>query len=178
MSDILNRLFVSVKKIITANLPFVILIAILFGYFTVRALPENRWNGWKCCSTQMLLTAGFWARDGLFNHYLLGLNQGYGKIVRYFDEPELQQHAHGAVASNLLAQKLYFTASPVFMSNADIIEYLPLEDALVFSIMFLSIVFLNRLNLKNFNYYKTYLAAIWGASFLLKKLFLFHCLLF
>ena len=227
MPGILNRIFFNIKITITANLPFVILIAILFGYFTVRALPENRWNGWKCCSTQMLLTARFWARDGLFNHYLLGLNQGYGKIVRYFDEPELQQHAHGAVASNLLAQKLYYThypsfyitplalmmrwgidslfifkilsiiaslaglaffyafiksisnkiaafiaalyfaASPVFMSNADIIEYLPLEDALVFSIMFLSIVFLNRLNLKNFNYYKTYLAAIWGASFLL-----------
>ena len=77
MSDILNRLFVSVKKIITANLPFVILIAILFGYLAVRALPENRWNGWKCCSTQVLLTARFWARDGFFNHYLLGLNQGY-----------------------------------------------------------------------------------------------------
>ncbi|OGD25312.1 hypothetical protein A2819_00315 [Candidatus Azambacteria bacterium RIFCSPHIGHO2_01_FULL_40_24] len=227
MSDILNRLFVSVKKIITANLPFVILIAILFGYLAVRALPENRWNGWKCCSTQVLLTARFWARDGFFNHYLLGLNQGYGKIIRYFDEPELQHHAHGAVASNLLAQKLYYThypvfyiaplalmmklgidslfifkllaiitslaglaffyafiksisnkfiafiatlyfvVSPVFIGNADILEYLPMEDVLGFSIMFLSIFFLNRLKLKKFAYYKTYFAVIWVFSFLL-----------
>src|SRR3989338_11475023 len=208
MPGILNRIFFNIKITITANLPFVILIAILFGYFTVRALPENRWNGWKCCSTQMLLTARFWARDGLFNHYLLGLNHGYGKIIRYFDEPELQHHAHGAVASNLLAQKLYYThypsfyiaplalmmklgidslfvfkllaivtslvglaffyafiksisnkfiafiatlyfvVSPVFIGNADILEYLPMEDVLGFSIMFLSIFFLNRLKLK------------------------------
>lgn len=215
------------KKTITANLPFVVLIAILFSYLTVMALPENRWNGWKCCSTQMLLTARFWARDGLFNHYLLGLNQGYGKIIRYFDEPELQQHAHGAVASNLLAQKLYYThypsfyiaplalmmkwgidslfifkllaiiaslfglaffyafiksitnktvafiaalyfaLSPIFIGNADIMEYLPLEDALLFITMFISITFLIRLKFKKFNYYKTYLAAIWALSFLL-----------
>ena len=227
MSDILNHLFVSVKKTIAANLPFVILIAILFSYLAVRALPENRWNGWKCCSTQVLLTARFWARDGFFNHYLLGLNQGYGKIIRYFDEPELQHHAHGAVASNLLAQKLYYThypvfyiaplafmmklgidslfvfklmaiisslaglaffyafiksisnkiaafiatlyfaVSPVFTSNADILEYLPLEDVLGFSIMFLSIFFLSRLKLKKFAYYKTYFAVIWALSFLL-----------
>ena len=227
MPDILNHVFFNIKKIITANLPFVILIAILFGYLIVRAVPENRWNGWKCCSTQMLLTARFWARDGLFNHYLLGLNQGYGKIIRYFDEPELQHHAHGAVASNLLAQKLYYThypsfyiaplalmmklgidslfvfkllaivtslvglaffyafiklisnkliafitalyfaLSPVFISNADIMEYLPIEDALGFSIMFLSIFFLSRLKLKKFAYYKTYLTVIWTLSFLL-----------
>ncbi|MFH1990702.1 MAG: hypothetical protein ABIJ19_02495 [Patescibacteria group bacterium] len=216
-----------IRKIIIANLLFVILIAILFGYLTVRALPENSWNGWKCCSTQMLLTARFWARDGLFNHYLLGLNQGYGKIVSYFDEPELQQHAHGSVASNLLAQKLYYThypsffiaplalmmkwgisslfifkliaiitslaglvffyafaktisnklvafiavlyfaVSPVFTSNADILEYLPLEDALRFFIMFISVLFLIRLESKKFGYYKTFLATIWASCFLL-----------
>lgn len=215
------------RKIITANLPFVILIAILFSYLTVMALPENRWNGWKCCSTQMLLTARFWARDGLFNHYFLGLNQGYGKIIRYFDEPELQQHSHGAVASDLLAQKLYYThypsfyiaplalmmrwgidslfifkllaivtslaglaffyafiksisnkiaafiaalyfaLSPIFIGNADIVEYLPLEDALLFMTMFVSAVFLIRLRLKKYDYYKTYLAVIWALSFLL-----------
>lgn len=216
-----------IRKIIIANLLFVILIAILFGYLTVRALPENSWNGWKCCSTQMLLTARFWARDGLFNHYLLGLNQGYGKIVSYFDEAELQQHAHGSVASNLLAQKLYYThypsffiaplalmmkwgisslfifkliaiitslaglvffyafaktisnklvafiavlyfaVSPVFTSNADILEYLPLEDALRFFIMFISVLFLIRLESKKFGYYKTFLATIWASCFLL-----------
>lgn len=227
MSDAINRFFLNVKKIIVANLPFFILIIVLSGYLTVKALPENRWNGWKCCSPQMLLTARFWARDGFFKHYLLGLNQGYGKIIRYFDEPGLQHHSHGSVASNLIEQKLYYThypsfyiaplalmmklgieslfvfkllaiitslaglaffyafiklvsnkliafvatlyfaVSPVFTSNADILEYLPLEDALRFLIMFLSVLFLNRLKLKNFEHYKIFFVSIWVFSFLL-----------
>lgn len=229
MPDTLNRLFSTIKKTITANLPFVILIAILSGYLTVRALPENNWNGWHCCSTQALLTARFWARDGFLNHYFLQISQGYGKIVRYFDDPELQHHAHSnpAIGGLLKVQKLYYThypsfyivpiallmklginslfifkllaiiaslaglvffyafaklisnkiialiavfyfaVSPIFISFADILEYLPLEDALRFLIMFLSILFLRRLKLKSLGYYKTFLGVIWVSYFLL-----------
>lgn len=228
MSDVLSRLFSSIKKTVATNLPFVILIVILFGYLVVRGLPENRWNGWKCCSTQVLLTARFWARDGFLNHYILQINQGYGKTVRFFDEPGLQHHAHGTVAGNLLgAQKLYYThypsfyiipiallmklgvnslfvfkllaiiaslfgliffyafaklisnkavaliatlyfaVSPIFTGYADILEYLPLEDMLRFLIIFLSILFLIRLKLKKFDYYKTCLGTIWISYFLL-----------
>ena len=109
MPDALNRLFLSAKKTIAANLPFVILIAILFGYLTARALPENHMD---MDSAIMLLNARWWARDGFLKNYFLPLNAGYGKIIRYFDEPELSDHAHGSTAGGLIGHKIYYTHYP------------------------------------------------------------------
>lgn len=102
---------VSGKPILAANLPFVILIIILFGYLTVRALPENHID---LDSAQALLAARYWARDGFTKHYFLQLPSGYGKIVRYFDEPELQQHAGGTITGSLIGNKIYYTRYPSF----------------------------------------------------------------
>lgn len=99
----------TIKKIITANIFFVIFIAIFSVFLIIRALPENHID---MGSAQTILAARWWARDGFIKNYFLILNAGYGKIVQYFDEPRLQYHAHGTVAGGLIGHKLYYTHYP------------------------------------------------------------------
>lgn len=99
-----NEVITTTKKTIAGNLPFLILIIALLTISVVRALPENHID---MPSATALLGARWWARDGFLKHYFLELNAGYGKIVRYFDEPALSEHAQGAVAGGLIGHKLY-----------------------------------------------------------------------
>lgn len=104
MSDILNHIFSITKKTITANLLFVILIVILSGYLVIRALPENHLD---YTSTDTLLTARWWARDGFVKHYFLQLPAGYGEAALYFEEPELNAHAKGSIYKGSSRHMLY-----------------------------------------------------------------------
>ncbi|MBU2082285.1 hypothetical protein KKH14_02570 [Patescibacteria group bacterium] len=101
----------TIKKIITANLLFVIFLTIIATFLVVWAIPENIMDEG---SSFTLLTARYFARDGFFKHYFLQLPSGYGKIAQYFDEPELQQHAGGIVNGSLIGKKLYYTHYPNF----------------------------------------------------------------
>lgn len=94
----------NIKKIITNNWQFSILIIGLLTVLTVRAIPENHMD---MDSATAILSARWWARDGFLKHHLLELNAGYGKIVRYFEEKELNEHAQGSVAGGLIGHKLY-----------------------------------------------------------------------
>lgn len=101
----------TIKKIIIANLLFVIFLAIVATFLIVWSLPENIMD---LGSSQTLLAARYFARDGFFKHYFLQLPSGYGKIAQYFDEPELQQHALGTINGFLIGKKLYYTHYPNF----------------------------------------------------------------
>ncbi|MCX6813452.1 MAG: hypothetical protein NTV77_03175 [Candidatus Azambacteria bacterium] len=101
----------TIKKIIIANLLFVIFLTIIATFLIVWALPENVT---EVDSSQTLLAARYFARDGFFKHYFLQLPSGYGKITQYFDDPELQQHAGGTVSGSLIGKKMYYTHFPNF----------------------------------------------------------------
>jgi len=101
----------TIKKIITANLLFVIFLGIIAIFLVILALPENIMDDG---TAQTLLAARYFARDGFFKHYFLQLPSGYGKITQYFDEPELQQHAGGTINGFLIGKKLYYTHFPNF----------------------------------------------------------------
>ena len=164
MSDILNRLFSSIKKTITANLPFVILIVILFGYLTVRALPENHMD---MSSAQTLLSARWWARDGFLKQYFLALPSGYGKIVKYFDEPELNEHAHTNASGRFVGHKLYYTHyPPLYIMPFAIIMKLGIEKLFLLRIIsiiasILAIIFLYGFITLLSNKYIAFIAAFY-----------------
>jgi len=63
-------------------------------------------------SAQTILAVRWWARDGFLVHYFLQLPSGYGKLVKYFDDPQLQQHAKGSINGSLIGSKIYYTRYP------------------------------------------------------------------
>ncbi len=94
------------------HLPILILILVLGLYLGVKALDEKSWDGWHCCSAQTLLSDKHWVNDGFIKSYFLFLPQGYSKIVRYFDDPELRHHAQGIATGGLIGKRLYYTHYP------------------------------------------------------------------
>lgn len=217
----------TIKKIITANLLFVIFLATIATFLIVLALPENTMD---VDTAQTLLSARYFARDGFFKHYFLQLPSGYGKITSYFDEPELQQHAGGTVNGSLIGKKLYYTHFPsfyiyptalmmklgienlfllrllyiilsllsliflyvfiklvtdnkyiafiavlyfgisqVFLVNAKVINFIPVENMLRFLVLMLSIFAINHIKSTNASprITRRYVLSIWAVYFLL-----------
>lgn len=93
-------------------LPILLLILIFGLYLSIKALPENSWDGWRVGSAQILLSNKHWVEDGFFKNYFLFLPQGYSKTVRYFDDQELRQHARGITTGGLIGKRLYYTHYP------------------------------------------------------------------
>ena len=104
---------IAARQIITKNLAIIILISIIGAYLIIKAIPENSWDGWRVGSAQALLSDKHWANDGLLKNYLLFLPQGYSKVIRYFDDPELRQHARGVATGGFIGKRLYYTHFPV-----------------------------------------------------------------
>ncbi len=105
----IRNFFEIAKKWIIDNWVFVVLIVLLLAYLIPMAMPDNHMEGG---SAFPLLAARWWARDGFIKHYFLQLVNGYGKIVLYFDEPQLQEHAQGVISGGLIGHKLYYTHYP------------------------------------------------------------------
>ena len=103
---------IAARQIITKHLAIIILIFIIGAYLVAKALPENSWDGWRVGSAQALLSDRHWANDGFLKNYLLFLPQGYSKVVRYFDDPQLRQHAKGITTGGLIGKRLYYTHYP------------------------------------------------------------------
>lgn len=99
-------------KFINKHFAIIILIFIIGAYLTIKALPENSWDGWGFASAQAMLSAKQWAKEGIFKNYFLYLPQGYSKIVRYFDDPELRQHTRGLSTGGFIGKRLYYTHYP------------------------------------------------------------------
>lgn len=139
------RQFMStIKNFIKDNRLFVIFLIIITLILLVRALPENHLD---FTSTDTLLSARWWAREGFSRHYFLQLVAGYGKVVRYFDEPELNDHASGSVLG-VGQHKLYAAHYPsmavvpvAFLMNIGIKKIfllrLPAIVASIFGLVFL-----------------------------------------
>ncbi len=105
--------FISIiKKKVVTNLPFILLILILGTYLTIKAIPENSWDGWGFASAQSMLSMKQVAENGFLKSYFLYLPQGYSKTVQYIDDLPLRQHAHGTITGGLIGQRLYYAHSP------------------------------------------------------------------
>ena len=103
---------IAARQVITKHLAIIILIFIIGAYLVIKAIPENSWDGWRVGSAQTLLSAKHWVNDGFFNNYFLFLPQGYSKVVRYFDDLELRQHARGIATGGFIGKRLYYTHYP------------------------------------------------------------------
>lgn len=103
---------IATRRIIDRHIAIIILIFIIGAYLTIKAIPENSWDGWGVGSAQTLLSNKHWVEDGFFKNYFLFLPQGYSKTVRYFDDPELRQHARGITTGGFIGKRLYYTHYP------------------------------------------------------------------
>lgn len=103
---------IAARQIITKHSAIIILIFIIGAYLVIKAVPENSWDGWGFGSAQTLLSARQWAKEGILKNYFLSIPQGYSKTVRYFDDPELRQHANGLATGGLIGKRLYYTHYP------------------------------------------------------------------
>ena len=104
-----------IKNIISGgikHLPFIILLIAIGIYLGAKAIPENSWDGWRVGSAQALLSDKQWVNDDFLKNYLLFLPQGYSKVIRYFDDPQLRQHARGIATGGFIGKRLYYTHYP------------------------------------------------------------------
>ncbi len=99
-------------QVIKKHLLFIILILILGGYLGIKAIPENSWDDWGFGSAQTMMSSKHWVEDGFIHSKFLFLPTGYSKVVRYIDEPDLRQHAHGIRTGELVGNRLYYTHYP------------------------------------------------------------------
>lgn len=98
--------------IIKKHFLFIILVLVLGGYLGTKAIPENSWDDWGFGSAQTMMSSNHWVNDGFIYSKFLFLPTGYSKAVRYIDEPDLRQHAHGIRTGELVGNRLYYTHYP------------------------------------------------------------------
>ncbi len=103
---------IAARQIIIKHSAIIILIFIIGAYFIIKAVPENSWDGWRVGSAQVLLSDKQWVENGFSQNYFLFIPQGYSKVVRYFDDPELRQHARGITTGGFIGKRLYYTHYP------------------------------------------------------------------
>ncbi|MFC1756621.1 hypothetical protein ACFLZC_00465 [Patescibacteria group bacterium] len=100
------------KNFLKAHFLFIILLIILAVYLGLKTVPEDGWDEWGFGTAQVLMSAKYWAEDGIVNHKFLTIPMGYNKVVQYLDEPEMRHHARGAVTGGLIGRRLYYTHYP------------------------------------------------------------------
>jgi len=98
--------------IIKKHFLFIIFILVLGVYLGAKAVPEDSWDDWGFGSAQTMMSSRHWVNDGFIYSKFLFLPTGYSKAVRYIDEPDLRQHAHGIRTGELIGNRLYYTHYP------------------------------------------------------------------
>lgn len=78
------------------HLLFLLVLTVVGVFLFIRNTDEDRWGEWSSVSEALMLR--FWVRDGILEHKILPVVQGYSKVTRYYDsEPELNEHARSVV---------------------------------------------------------------------------------
>ncbi len=128
-------------NIIKRNLPILIIIIILASYLGIKALDENGWDGWGCCSAQTLMSSQYWAKDGFAKNYFLFIASPYSKLIHYLDEPEFRNRPIDTVNGELARdRRLYYTHyPPLYLFPYAIIAKLGIENRSVYRIFSLLI---------------------------------------
>lgn len=99
-------------KVIKKHKIFAIFLLILAIYLGFKAVPKNNWDDWGFGSAQTMMSSKHWVEDGFINSKFLFLPTGYSKAVKYFDDKDLRQHAHGIRTGELIGNRLYYTHYP------------------------------------------------------------------
>lgn len=119
-----------------------IFLAGVFIVLALRASDEYRWSDWGFGDAQTMLSLKQWEEGGWFNNYFLFVPQGYAKVVRLFDDPQLKQHAHGTCpgSSPRIGPRLLYTHYPAgYLVPYAFLFRVGLDS--LFSVRLLSIVF-------------------------------------
>ncbi len=96
------------------HIAFSLLVFCLFIFLSVRATDRYRWSDWGFGDAQTMLSLRQWEEEGWLANKFLFIPQGYTKVVHFFDEPELRQHAHGIcpTSSPGIGPRLWYTHYP------------------------------------------------------------------
>ena len=111
-------------------------------FLSLRASDEFRWSDWGFGDAQTMLSLRQWEEGGWFSNYFLFIPQGYAKVVRFFDDPRLRQHAHGTCpgSSPRVGPRLWYTHYPAgYLVPYAVLFRLGLDS--LFEVRMLSIVF-------------------------------------
>ncbi|MBI5196784.1 MAG: glycosyltransferase family 39 protein [Nitrospirae bacterium] len=138
MSKIIDR----IKKMKGWHIVLGIFLLGLFIFLSVRAADEFRWSDWGFGDAQSMLSLKQWDKAGWFSNYFLFIPQGYAKVIRLFDDPQLRQHAHGTCpgSSPRIGPRLWYTHYPAgYLIPYAVLFKLGLTD--VFHARMLSIIF-------------------------------------
>lgn len=97
-----------------AHAALAVFLLCLMLFLAVRASDEYRWSDWGFGDAQTMLSLRQWDEEGWFNNYFLFIPQGYAKIVKLFDDPELRHHAHGTCPGSApgVGPRLWYTHYP------------------------------------------------------------------
>lgn len=91
-----------------------VFLLLLTLFLSVRGMDEFRWSDWGFGDAQTMLSLKQWEEGGWFSNYFLFIPQGYAKVIRLFDDPNLRQHAHGTCpgSSPRVGPRLWYTHYP------------------------------------------------------------------
>ncbi len=109
-----SALFDRMKRVSAWHIALGIFLACLLVFLAVRASDEYRWSDWGFGDAQSMLSLKQWEEGGWFSNYFLFIPQGYAKVVKLFDDPQLRQHAHGTCpgSSPRIGPRLWYTHYP------------------------------------------------------------------
>lgn len=111
-------------------------------FLSIRASDEFRWSDWGFGDAQTMLSLRQWEEGGWFSNYFLFAPQGYAKVTRLFDEPQLRHHAHGTCpgSSPRVGPRLLYTHYPAgYLIPYAVLFRLGLDD--IFYVRLLSVFF-------------------------------------
>lgn len=122
------------------HISFGILLFCLLIFLSVRASDEYRLSDWGIGDAQVMLSLRHWEEEGWLANRFLIIPQGYAKVIRLLDEPELRHHAHGIspIVSPRIGPRLWYAHYP----STFVIPY-----ALLFKLGFGQIFFMRLLSI-------------------------------
>ena len=140
--NISGRLISRLKGASPWHVALGIFLTLLLVFLSVRASDEYRWSDWGFGDAQTMLSLRQWEEEGWFANYFLFIPQGYAKVVRLFDDPELRQHAHGTCpgSSPRVGPRLWYTHYPAgYLMPYALLFRLGLDG--LFHVRMLSVIF-------------------------------------
>src|SRR3990172_12688862 len=112
--NISGRLISRLKGASPWHVALGIFLTLLLVFLSVRASDEYRWSDWGFGDAQSMLSLRQWEEGGWFSNYFLFIPQGYAEVIKFFDDPNLRQHAHGTCpgSSPRVGPRLWYTHYP------------------------------------------------------------------
>ncbi len=137
-----HSIALSIKKAGPWQITVAIFLLLLTVFLAVRASDEYRWSDWGFGDAQTMLSLKQWEEGGWIANYLLFAPQGYAKVCKLFDDPQLRHHAHGTCpgSSPRIGPRFLYTHYPAgYLVPYAVLFRLGLDS--LFDVRMLSIIF-------------------------------------